>query len=483
MIDTFYERVAKESEHALLALAWGHAKSRNLDALMRIVEVLETKCPWSHLAATCALPVNPYRAHAADQEQALPGGQSTVTFPFVFAHALRPLETDNVLHEVKWTAVQSDLFERSLKLFQAIQLTFVGGKNQNPVLDADLLTAGMGGVKDPAFFSQLAPKFHGLFNVEIQRALGQGNTVAVIEMLEHISFDKRIDFIHILAPQDGCTTPDAETRMSMLATQIGPGMVEKGGLLDFLDTLERMANTDRVTPVRMGLMRRHLATLNGNTSGASQSVVRDLEQLAGKGGLNPATSLLTAVAQCSIDMQHLFGGFKPQGKALHETTDGALMLMDSAIRHHCVPLMQALGPLLTSCANKKPLTHIALQGRLGVQVEPEGLKATLMCLMAHGETLEQIKEDSPDVGHALVRDSALAELAGMPEHPGDEQKIAVLLDLGASPKPMALVKFSGGKAHRERWNHVVQTHALRNTARSVLADLEMGMPFKKAPKP
>ena len=33
-----------------------------------------------------------------------------------------------------------------------------------------------------------------------------------------------------------------------------------------------------------------------------------------------------------------------------------------------------------------------------------------MCLMAHGETLEQIKEDSPDVGHALVRDSALAEL-------------------------------------------------------------------------
>lgn len=475
MTDNFYQRVAEESAHALLCMAWSHAKDRNLDAMMNILEVLENDTACKLMVAKCHVPLHAHHAYQGNLLDSTPQSNDAVSFPKTFAHALRPMDAEDTPHEVKWTALQAHLFERALTMFRSLPMVFVRGKNENPVLDAEFFLEGLKVVKDPDFYVGLGDKFKDLRVTSLSRALENHNTVALIEVLKHTSFDKRFDFTYTLAPQDGHATKESDKLIKKLAHLIGPHMGKKGGLLDFLDTLERMVNSNNATPVRMGLMRCHLDGLSSSKTGMDLDVVRELEQLAGKGGMNPSTSLLPASAQRSIDVQRLFGGFKSEGKALHETTDAALMLMRSAIRHHCVPLMKAMGPLLKACANNLPLMQVALEGRPDVQVAPESFKAAIVCLMAHGETLEKVKEENAEHGFVTVRESALAELARMKEHPGDEQKIAILLDMGANPKPLAGSKFSGGKDHRDRWNHVVQSHAARQAARSLVAEIEMEM--------
>lgn len=457
MSDPFYQRAFDESPPALINLAWSNSKSKNLEAIKSILTVLEA---------------DPTAGVIAGQSVTLTGatGNQEITLAKAFAQALGPMNAEDLHHEVRWTADQRDVFDR----FSAVCRDNLAYQANLPIrMDATLLLihAAVLVVQDPLFFESLDDPYTMLPLGLLSKASGAGNTPALIALMKGATLDTALDYVDSLVPADREITNKSSAAIDALAKLVGPGQARKGGLIDLLDTLDEKIGLTEGKPstshIRIDLVRRRLDRLG---EALDVEAIAQIAQVMGKDGLDPHVSGLKGEVTRYTEMNRLFGNSEAKPDAKTSTTDDSLMgcLADAAVRRRCLPVIDAILPVIKhKAAGKNNFVALALQHNGPVSMQD--LRGTFERLKAHGINLDQVKTDGK-----VTNTSALAQLASMVTHSGDEQKLAALLDVGidASPKTLKGIKFADGDAHKNRMLGVIKAHAARRTAHDLLADLD-----------
>lgn len=457
MENVFYQRAFELSFDGFVHLAWSQGQAKNTAAMKEVLDVMEGSAFDKLLLVTNVL--------SRDEKQRT----REITLLDAFIQALGPAHPGNLHQEVLWTADQREVFDRLIGVAEACRSASLKAGNLQAHTDpfARISRAGTEVIQDPAFFHEME-RFAEIKLGFLSQACASANTAALIAMLDHASLDTSMDLLDSLVPEDREIDQEKGDPFAPFGALVGSGQALKGGLIDFLDALDEKLKTEKggspTAHLRADLLRRRLDRLH---EPMDSDAMRCATQLMGKEGLDPHRSVLAQEVRWYTDTNHLFGNAKSKGLPLEQSV--MERLLNAAVCRHCLPVVDAILPVLQHKAQgpNTLLTHVFCD--IG-PVSPENLRGTLQRLKANGRSLEPMRGDDGKI----VQASALAVLAAMPTHPGDEQKLAALLDVGIDVSARALkgIKFADGAPHRERLMGVIKAHAARSAAHKLLADLD-----------
>lgn len=444
----FYQTLADQSEQALLCCAWAMSETHNLDAMAQILKTLakdNTGEIFTELSGVEVRGFNRLKQPVSDR--------ASVTFQSAFANALRPMTPSTRQNEVAWIPAQQELFDNLLKVMDSSN----GLKR--------LLHEGVKCVRDPRFFDHLVLQNKSAMEPCLLKAVSHANTAALLAMLKHCSDSEVVDFASDLTVIDEKTKTIRLTEFSKALDFSAPS--KKGGLMEFLQTLDDRAGLEKSLPIRMILM----ADLIASKWAWEAHDLPTLQSLASLGGLDPSHEMMTKAMQRYVAKQ--------QQTSFHTNlsinpTDPCMRLAVVAASHCCAPVLEIASPLLTAGANRMGLMDEVLKPQGAI--DPDRHRHTLAVLMRHGESLDARLKSR----HGMDRQAALVTLTRMGHHPGSDVKLLNLLELGADTavilKPGRTNPFKSNATQFETHvKNIVHAFEARKVARQTMADFELDM--------
>ena len=458
----FLHQLAAETEHGLLFVAEKMAKNKDLDGLHAVLD------------AIVAHPQKLFQDNVlVNTVGRQPAGAS---YDDVFAEILKPAAGR------RWSDEQRDFYERLLPLIESTGIVKSLSRQLMQTVDDLALVEGIGANRTVSLVDKLTESIEQ-GNVLVAAGLISQASKNDIEMsLRALDVSNDHLFMYSVNSSSSLHTPVTSLTFSHFASKIHENEETRRAALDVLDRIEAMTG-----PVIANNFRMRMVEAEINSAKYDQTPV-DMQKIlavTGHVGNDIAGTVIErefARVLTRKDFERVDGvDFMRMGR------DPSVSVAKAALENHALPLIRAAWPIF---ANKSvdPMT-IALKSsvfsdKLAFQETIEYLdqraKEWKPPIVAKGflqRMGELVTSKIPSPPKRITLDSAMHYLAENPEITHWNEKMAVLLKMGADPSTRNYAGYTPGQLipdsaieKREAWEKIERTHAARKMLHGLLKD-------------